>query len=139
MRAPNFLRLAQIDEQRFITACRHGLVHLTWVRTTVRFTRDEFIRLAGLLERVTDTLPPASIRDGELRATYRAGDDSELRIGSVILLLAGREFDQFAQAVREAVHQLDRLLAAGVWDREEPDDSHPGVWDPTTRNPFSHN
>jgi len=133
------LRLAAIDEQHFITACRHGLVHLTWERITVRFSREEFRRLAGLLARAADSLPPASLRDGELRVTYRQDDNSELRMGALILLLSPQEFDRFGKMAAEAVSQLDKFLASKVWEREEEEDTPPGFWEPTRRNPFSHN
>lgn len=139
MRTPHFMRLAQIDDRHFITACRNGLVHLTWGRTTTRFTREEFRRLAGLLERATDTLPPNTARHGEMRVTCRPDEDCELQLGSLILLLPPDEFQDFVQAVREAVCRLDEILASGVWDRKEPEDAHPSFLEWIQRTSFSQN
>ena len=140
MRTPGFLRLVEIDEQHFITACRHGLVHLTWGRCTIRFARDEFQRLAALLDRALDSLPPVWVGDGELRVTYRSDEASELRVEPVVLLLSPPEFSSFVQAVREATDRLMQILASGVWDREEePQDSTPGSFQPIPRIPFSRN
>lgn len=139
MRAPNFVRLAQIDDQGFITACRHGLVHLTWGRTTTRFTREEFRRLTGLVHRTADALPPASAHDGELSVTCRLDGDCELRAGPLVLLLSPEEFQALANAVREALRRLIEILASGTWDVEEPEDDEPGFLEQLRRNPFSLN
>jgi hypothetical protein len=139
MRGPNFVRLAQIDDQGFISACRHGLVHLTWGRTTTRFTREEFRRLVGLLDRAADALPPASAHDGELSVTCRLDGDCELRAGPLVLLLSPEEFQALVGAAREAVRRLDRILAAGTWDAEEPEDDEPSFLEQLRRNPFSPN
>jgi hypothetical protein len=139
MRAPNFVRLAQIDELGFITACRHGLVHLSWGRSTTRLTREEFRRLAGLVDRAADALPPASAHDGELSVTCRLDGDCELRAGPLVLLLSPEEFQALAGAVREAVRRLDEILASGTWDAEEPEDDQPGFLEQMRRNPFSPN
>ena len=139
MRAPNFVRLAQIDDQGFISACRHGLVHLTWGRTTTRFTREEFRRLAGLLDRAADALPPASAHDGELSVTCRLEGDCELRVGPLVLLLSPEEFQALAGAVREAAGRLAQILASGTWDAEEPEEDEPSFLERIRRNPFSLN
>lgn len=139
MRAPSFMQLARIDGRRFITACRHGLVHLTWGRATVRFSRDDFRRLAGLVERAADALPPATLSDGDLRATFRQGEDSELQVGALVLLLEGGEFQAFAIIAREAVRQLDRFLTSGGWDRDESDEGPPDILQQLSRTPFSMN
>lgn len=139
MRAPHFIRLAQIDEQRFITACRHGLVHLTWGRITVRFRREEFQQLAGMVERAADGLPPVSLRVGEMCVTTRFEDDCELQIGSLALLLSPAEFEQFVQTAQEAAHRLDEILASGMWDREEPEEAPPDFLERLRRSPFSDN
>ena len=139
MRTPYFLRLAQIDDQHFITACRHGLVHLTWGRITVRFTRDEFRRMAGLLERIADTSPPTSVRSGELCITYRPDEDCEFQMDSLILLLSPTEFQEFVKATGEAIQSLDEILASGAWDHEEAEDSSPDFVTKIRRNPFSQN
>ena len=102
MRTPYFMRLVRIDDQHFITACRHGLIHLTWGRTTTRFSRDEFRRLAGLLKRAAGDLPPTSTRDGQLRVTVRLDDDCELQMGSLILLLTPAEFQSLRAPARIA-------------------------------------
>ncbi|MBN1656976.1 MAG: hypothetical protein JXA93_01175 [Anaerolineae bacterium] len=125
MRTPHFLKLAEIDDHRFIMACRHGMVHLTWGRLTVRFTRDEFRRVAGILQRAIDGLPPVFVQDGEIHVTYRADSESELRLGTLVLLLRGDEIVELAGAAREAIHHLDDIIASGVWERQEADDEAP--------------
>jgi hypothetical protein len=139
MRIPRFLQLVQIDDQHFITACRHGLVHLTWGRATVRFSRDEFRRLAGLLGRATDGLPPTSVRDGELRVTYQPEEDCEFRMGALVLLMSPPEFREFARVAGEAIQRLDKFLASGAWDREEAEDVPLDFSEQLRRNPFSLN
>lgn len=139
IRTPHFVRLVELDGQRFITACRHGLVHLTWERTTIRFSRDEFRRLAGLLNRASDDLFLAPIRDGDLRLTPRLDDDCELQVGSLVLLLSPDEFREFARAAQEAVQRLDEILASGMWDREEPEEGPTPFLRAAQRNPFSKN
>lgn len=139
MRAPSFMQLARIDELRFITACRHGLVHVTWGRITLRFSREEFRRLNGLVERATDALPPASVHDGALRVTARPNEDCEVRVGPLVLLLPPAEFQAFVRAVREAVQRLDQILASGMWDREEAGEAPPGVLEQLRRTSFSRN
>jgi hypothetical protein len=139
MRAPHFLQLARIDEQHFIMACRHGLVHVTWDRTTIRFSRDEFRRLAGLLERAMDDLPPTLARDGRYEVTRRLDEDCELRMESLVVLLSPNQFEEFARATREAVRRLDEILSSGVWDRQEEDESLPSLLDQLRRFSFSDN
>jgi len=139
MRAPHFLRLAEIDERRFINACRHGLVHLTWSRITVRFSRDEFRRLAGLLARSADTLPPSSARDGKMQVACTSDGECELQLGSVRLALSPDEFHAFGWAVQEAVEQLDKILDAGMWDEKEPEDAPPTIIEHFRRHRFSEN
>jgi len=139
MRTPHFVRLAEIDERRFITACRHGLIHLTWKRTTIRMTRDELWQLAGLLEQASDALPPATKRAGELVITYRQDEDCEFQIGPLVLLLSPAEFQAFVKAAREATHRLDEILESGMWDDEEPEDEPSDFWEQLRRIPFSRN
>jgi hypothetical protein len=128
-----------MDDHHFITACRHGMVHLTWGRVTARFARDEFRRLANLLEGVVDMPPPTSTRDGELRVTCRQDEDCELQMGSLVLLLSPTEFRGLARIAREAVQRLDKILASGVWDREEPEDAPPSFLEQLRRSSFSRN
>jgi hypothetical protein len=118
LRAPHFVRLAEIDERHFINACRHGLVHLTWDRVTVRFTRDEFRRLARLLAR-SSVSQAGPLRDGELEAACRARGGCELRLGSITLALSLEEYHALSRAAGEAVVQLDKILDAGMWDQRE--------------------
>lgn len=139
MKAPHFVRLAQIDDQRFITGCRHGLIHLTWARTTIRFSREEFRRVANLLERAASDLPPHSLRDGEFAATYRSDDECELRLGPTVMLLPCQEFEELAHAAQEAIARLDRILASGAWDQAEPEEPETGFLERLRRNPFSPN
>jgi hypothetical protein len=133
------MRLAEIDKQRFITACRHGLVHLTWGRTTIRLSRDEFRRLAGFLERAADALPPASVGDGTLSVICRLDGDCELRLGALVLLLSPDEFQELSQAARQGVDRLDTILASGVWDREESQEPPPSPLDQLGQVSFSNN
>jgi hypothetical protein len=139
MRAPHFLRLAEIDERRFINACRHGLVHLTWGRITLRLSRDEFRRLAGLLARSADALPPSSARDGRMQVTCSLDEDCELQLGSLRLALSPKDFHAFGRAVQEAVEQLDKIIDAGMWDQEEAEDAPPTIVEHFRRNRFSEN
>jgi hypothetical protein len=139
MRAPGFVQLARIDERRFIMACRHGLVHVTWGRMTLRFSREEFRRLGGLVERAADALPPDSVHDGALRVTARPDEDCEVRVGPLALLLPPAEFQAFVKAVREAVQRLDQILASGMWDQEEAQERPPSVLDQLRRTSFSRN
>jgi hypothetical protein len=139
MRAPHFVRLARIDDQRFINGCRHGIVHLTWGRNTIRFSREEFRRVANLLEHAVSALPPYSLRDGDFGVTYRSDDECELRLGHVVMLLSCHEFEELANAAREAVDRLDQILASGAWDRADPEESETGFLDRLYRNPFSPN
>lgn len=139
MRTPHFVRLAEIDEQRFISACRHGLVHLTWGRATLRFLRDEFRSLVNLLEQVIQAEAPTSARDGQLEVSARLDGDGELRLGTLVLLLSPEDFQRFAKTAREAVLRLDRFLASGVWDRDEEDDTPSDSGDLFQRTPFSQN
>jgi hypothetical protein len=140
MRAPNFIQLARLDEQHFISGCRHGLVHVTWGRSTLRFSREEFRRLAGLLGRVVNALPPMDARDGEIWVTRRLDEDCELRIGSLILLLPPAEFRAFVQASAEAVRRLDEILASGIWDRrDEEEEGPPDILQQLRRVSFSRN
>ena len=136
---PNFVRLVQLDDQHFVSACRHGLIHLTWGRATVRLGRDEFRRLATLLEEAVTELPPISLRDRDLRITYRLDEDCELQLGSLVLLLSPARCAELAQAAQEAINRLDRILSSGAWDRDEPGERSPGFLDQFRQISFSRN
>jgi hypothetical protein len=138
MKVPHFLTLFQLDRLHFISACRTGIVHVTWVRATVRLDRDEFRRLAWLLERVADIPPPTSLCDGEMSVSQYADEESEVRIGPVALFLSPDEFGQFVDAVQKGVERLDKILASGIWDAPEEEEP-PATLDPTGRTPFSTN
>ena len=137
MKVPRFWRLAEIDDRRFITACRPGSIHLTWERVTLRFTRDEFRHWAGLLDRAAGTPPPVSVGDGMLQVHHRAAEGYELRIGPVALLLSHDEFQQLVEAARRAVDHLDEILASGVWDKPDLPEAMPRTLDDLFRTPFS--
>ena len=139
MRAPHFFRLAEIDERRFINACRHGLVHLTWSRITMRLSRDEFRRLAGLLARAADALPPSIVRDGRMQVTCSVDGDCQLQLGSLRLDIAPNDLRALSRAVQEAVEQLDEILDAGIWDQEEPEDAPLTIIEHFRRHRFSEN
>jgi hypothetical protein len=133
------MQLARIDGQHFITACRHGLVHVTWGRTTTRFSRDEFRRLAALLEKVSDAQPPNSAGEGDVRVTCRADEECEVRVGLLALLLSPTEFQYFVEAATKAVHRLDEILASGLWDKPEPEESPAGILERLRQFLFSQN
>jgi hypothetical protein len=138
MLRPYFVTLALLDQQHFIATCRNGLVHLTWGRATIRFTRDEFPRLARLLEYAAGTRPPATFRDGAVCITTRPDEDCELQLGSLVLLLPRDEFQRFAQAVQDATHSLDQFLAQGGF-HEEPGEPEPGLLEQLKKPSFSKN
>jgi hypothetical protein len=133
------MQLARINGQHFITACRHGLVHVTWGRITMRLGRDEFRRLTGLLRRTEDALLPSSGRDGNLQVTCRADEDCEIRVGDWILLLSPTDFQSFLKAAQEAVRRLDEILASGIWDEDDTEETQPSFFDRLRRHPFSDN
>jgi hypothetical protein len=139
MRIPHFLTLAQIDKLHFITACRSGVIHLTWARATVRFDRDEFRHVARLLSQAAGAQPPASLREGDLCAILRPGEDCEFQMGPIVLRLSPVEFQQLAQIAQEAIDRLDEILAAGVWDQPDEGESPSDTLDPAGQVPFSKN
>lgn len=124
LRAPHFVRLAEIDARRFINACRHGLVHLTWDRVTVRLSRDEFRRLVGLMAR--SLLSPGDlVQDDWIEAVCHVDQKCALRLGSLALKLSQDEYHVLAGAVQKAVEQLDKILDAGMWDEPGSDEVGP--------------
>jgi len=139
MRAPHFVRLAQIDEQRFITGCRSGVVHLTWERITARFTQEEFQRLAALLQQAEAAPSPASLWDGHLHVTRRADEECEFRMGPLALLLEPGEFRALARAAQEAADRLEEIRTLGMWDEPEPEESPSDQGGLLGRTPFSQN
>jgi hypothetical protein len=138
MRAPNFMQLAHIDDQHFIAACRHGLVHLTWERATIRFSRDELRQLAGLLERAVDARLASVLQEGEIRVIRHLNQNREVQVGSSGLLLSSGEFQALVEAVTEAVRRLDEILASGVWD-QEPEPPQVSFLEQLRRASFSEN
>lgn len=133
-----FVTLAQLDPQHFVATCRNALVHVTWGRVTIRFTRDEFPRLARLFEFAAAARPPATFRDGAAIITTRPGEDAELQLGPLVLLLPRDEFQRFAQAVQDAARGLDQFLAQGGF-RDEPGEPEPGLLEQLRRPGFSRN
>ena len=133
------MQLARIDGHRFVTACRHGLVHVTWGRVTMRLSRDEFRHLTRLLERTEDSLLPSSGRQGEIQVTCRADEDSEVRVGAWILLLSPADLQTFIRVAQQAVHRLDEILASGIWDSEETEDTQPSFLERLRQHTFSDN
>ena len=138
---PHFLRLAQLDDERFIMACRHGIVHMTWRRTTMRLSRDELRQLASLLAQAADELLPATLRHGELRVTCRLDDDCEFQMGPLVLLLSAKQFQEFVTMVSTATRRMDQLLDSGVWDEKEPEETpeQPGFLEQFRKPLFSRN
>ncbi len=139
MRAPHFMQLSRIDERRFITGCRHGLVHVTWERMTLRFSRDEFRVLVRLLGRAADDRLPNTASEGALRVTCRIDEDCELRVGPVVLLLSPADFQAFLAAAGEALRRLDEILASGIWDKPAADEAPVGILEQLQRYFFSQN
>lgn len=121
------MRLASIDRLRFVTACRHGLIHITWNRITLRLSRAEFKRLTLLLDQVAAGPPAGRSRDGELRLVWRFDEESELRVGTSILLLVPNEFRAFVAMCRTARDQLEKILESGLWDRDPAEDDPPDI------------
>ena len=145
MGAPQFVTLAEVDRQHFITACHHGVVHLTWGRATSRLSHDEFRLLAVLLDRTTKNQSAASASQGGLRVTYRHDAKSEVGIESRdetwLLVLAPAEFRTFGQAVRAAAQRLAEILSSGVWDKAEDaeEKTPPNPLEQLNRSRFSRN
>jgi len=139
MRAPHIFRLAEVDEQRFIAACRSGVVHLTWGRTTTRLNTHEFRRLSWLLAQATEASSPLSLQDGQMHVTCRQDDDCEFRLGPLVLLLSPAEFDELGQMVRAAARRLEEILASGVWDEDEPEEAPLSPLEQLRQHPFSEN
>lgn len=139
MKAPHFMQLARINGHHFVTACRHGLVHVTWGRVTMRLSRDEFRLLTSLLEQSEDTPLPSSARHGEMQVTCHAGDDSEVRVGAWILRLSPKEFQSFLKTAQQAVRRLDEILASGIWDKEDSEDTQPTFFEQLRQHSFSDN
>jgi hypothetical protein len=131
--------LAQIDELRFISGCRSGVVHLTWNRTTIRFAQAEFRQLADLLSMACQADPPASLWEGNLYITRRLDEDCELRLGSLVLLLSPDELQELGQAAREAVLRLDKIVDSGVWDETDTERPPVNPFDLLSRPSFSQN
>jgi hypothetical protein len=134
--APHVVRLAEIDEQRFINACRHGLVHLTWNRLTVRFGRVEFRRLARLLSRSAE--PPGRFRDGEMEIAC-SHRECRVQVGQVSLTLPLDEFHKLERAIQQAVERLDEVLDSGVWDQQEQEDAPRSILERLRQHSFSEN
>jgi len=130
--------LAQIDERRFITACRHGLVHVIWERATIRFSRDEFRQLAGLLERAASARFACTVQDGEIHVTCNLNQACEVRVGSSSLILSPGEFHELVKAAGEAVRRLDEILASGIWE-QEPEPPQGSFLEQLRRASFSDN
>ncbi|HFD40908.1 MAG TPA: hypothetical protein ENJ31_13785 [Anaerolineae bacterium] len=137
MRAPHFVQLARMDDHRFISACRHGLVHLTWGRVTLRFRREEFRQMADLLSQVQRHHPPITRRVGALIVTRQFGGDWELRVGPMALHLDSETGEAFIPIAQEAVRQLDEVLASGMWDQEP--EKAPASLEEQLHIPFSSN
>lgn len=130
-----FTVLARIDDARLISACPHGVAHLTWERATLRLSFDELAALAALL---TPGPGPAPGEDARRQLAVRPGDPGELQVGSAILRLPAAEFRQLGAAIREAWQRLEAMRASGEWEAEEP----PGREDPLAglrQHPFSSN
>jgi hypothetical protein len=128
-----------MDDQHFVTACRHGIVHLTWGRVTARFRQDEFRRLVRLLQRAMDSPPPVSVRDQDLRVTTRLNEDCELQMGSLVLLLSPPHFRELARVVQEAVVRLDEILASHEKDEPEEKEAPPNPLERFRQFSFSRN
>jgi len=85
----HFIPLARADEQREISVCRHGVVHLNWWNMTLRFIE----RLASVLQdgkTMVVSLGPHC--DGDICLSSRDGRGYILTIGPVSLTLNAAEF-----------------------------------------------
>jgi hypothetical protein len=152
MRAPHFVTLVRVDGERSIAACRHGIIHLNWGRTTVRMGREEFRRLVDLLARALSSPHPSSIRDGDMIARFRPDDECELRLrnrpqqrgssrsGSLAFLVPSSEFLELHQATQKAIGRLDKVLASGMWEQDEEEEVPPAnPFEQLGRSSFSDN
>jgi hypothetical protein len=92
-----------------------------------------------MLHEAMTALPPVSLRDRHLRITSPLDGDLELQIGSLILLLSPERSAELAQALQDALGRLDRILASGVWDEEEPEETPSGFLDQLRKTRFSLN
>lgn len=152
MRVPQFITLARVDQERFVSACPRGIVHLSWGCATVRLSHGQLRRLAIVLDRNAGSQDPVSGCDGELAIALRPDGQTQVQIAfpaasrregstaSVVLVLAPEELALLHQALREAVQRLDQLLASGVWSQEGAESEPPdGASGQLGRFPFSDN
>jgi hypothetical protein len=139
VQAPHFVTLVQIDRRHTISACRHGIVHLHWKRSTIRFREDEFRRLTSLVEQAVIAEAPPTTRDGTFSVVARNRGDSEIGLGSMTLLLAPAEWEAFAEALPTAVGRLDDLRNSGAWDQSDPQESPPSPLERLRQTHFSDN
>lgn len=139
MSGPRFTILARMDDLHFIAACPHGIAHLTWENTTLRFTLDEFQALAHLVERTIAAQAPIVLTDGNLSVAWQPLDRCELQVGSAALRLAPADFRRLMAIVQEAKRCLDDLTASGKWTEPDRQGSPPDPFQALKQIPFSRN
>jgi hypothetical protein len=119
MSGTQFTILSRIDNVRFISACPHGVAHITWERLTLRLRLNEFEDLGHLLARASANEARPVHHAASLPIAYHPGDPCEVQVGVLVLRLSRSEFRQLAAAVAEAQRRLDEIVASGEWDEPE--------------------
>jgi hypothetical protein len=125
MNGSHFSTLAQIDEHRLITACRHGVVHLIWDQVTLRLAAATFERLVYLLHRATQSAWPPFFEDEELSVSAHDDGTFGVRIDQIVLVLSASELKALARAAQQAARRLEELLASSAWSEDEAEDDDP--------------
>lgn len=120
MSGPRFTILAHIDDTRFISACAHGVAHLTWERLTLRLRLDELEAVARLMAAHPAGEDRSARAESGLLLAFRPGPPAELHVGTVVLRLSPAEVRQLGGALQQACRRLDEIRAGGEWDTSEP-------------------
>jgi len=116
----HFIPLARADEQREISVCRHGVVHLNWWNMTLRFMPRDFERLASVLQdgkTMVVSLGPHC--DGDICLSSRDGRGYVLTIGPVSLTLNAAEYRSLSDMAQQARQHLETVLASRAWTEPE--------------------
>lgn len=136
MSPSHFVRLAQVEGQGIISACRHGVVHLSWANVTVRLELAEFERLARLLSRGSALSTRAPLCEGDY---CLAAEGPRYRIGlaALDLWLSAAEFLTLVEMVASAHRRLHELLESDEWREPDPDEEELPSLDELSRHQFS--
>ena len=116
----HFIPLASAGDQREISVCRHGIVHLNWWNMTLRFMPEDFERLATVLkdgQTMMVSLGPHC--DGDICLSSRDGRGYVLTVGPVSLTLDAAEYRSLTDMAQQARHYLKTVLASGAWAEPE--------------------